>query len=203
MALDPHHGVVKTVIAAAPDPHARCPEGGGEVTIRYSARLASNGFQFASCPAVSPGTGGGSGGVGGGGGGEGVVGDDDDEGLTVTMGREMLVPGLERGVASMRVGERASFTVQPALAYGKDGSPDGNVPSNATVVYDVELVDAQPRPKTIWEMSDDVRGATCATLFVCLCLFAVLALPFPLLTIRSLRLCCHATGHVCMYVVGW
>lgn len=154
-------GVVKKIVK-----HARAdaptPQGGGEVTIRYTARLARNGFQFDCSPPPAEG--------------------EPDEGLTVTMGRDMLitgvwvhgsvarrrgsaavtrhvayVPGFERGIASMAAGEVATLTVQPKYAYGEEGSPDGQVPANAVLEYHVELVSAHPRPKTLHEMTDEVR----------------------------------------------
>ena len=61
-------------------------------------------------------------------------------------------------MASMAVGEIATFTVLPAYGYGAEGSPDGQVPPNATLTYHVELVEAHPRPKSLYEMTDEVSG---------------------------------------------
>lgn len=39
----------------------------------------------------------------------------------------------------MRVGDRRTLTIPPALAYGKRGVP-GAIPANATLEFDIELV---------------------------------------------------------------
>mmetsp|Transcript_121693 Transcript_121693/g.306138 ORF Transcript_121693/g.306138 Transcript_121693/m.306138 type:complete len:568 (+) Transcript_121693:30-1733(+) len=51
-----------------------------------------------------------------------------DQMLTFSLGEFEVIPGLETGVASMRVGERAAFTVHPDLAYGFAGCGGGVIP---------------------------------------------------------------------------
>uniref|UniRef100_A0A6N2JZR7 peptidylprolyl isomerase n=1 Tax=Salix viminalis TaxID=40686 RepID=A0A6N2JZR7_SALVM len=49
------------------------------------------------------------------------------------------VEGWDEGVAPMKSGERAIFTVPPNLAYGEAGSPP-LIPPNATLVFDIEML---------------------------------------------------------------
>ena len=56
------------------------------------------------------------------------------------LGKSPLLPGFFEGVLGMKEGERRRLTIPPALAYGALGK--GAVPPDATLEYDVELVDA-------------------------------------------------------------
>jgi FKBP-type peptidyl-prolyl cis-trans isomerase FkpA len=48
------------------------------------------------------------------------------------------IAGWRQGVAGMKVGGQRRLIVPPAMAYGSTGS--GNIPPNAALVFDVELV---------------------------------------------------------------
>ena len=56
-----------------------------------------------------------------------------------------VIDGLARGVATMRVGERARLTCAPDWAHGSLGLPP-HIPGNATLCYDIELVDTAEGP---------------------------------------------------------
>uniref|UniRef100_A0A2S2Q1C7 peptidylprolyl isomerase n=1 Tax=Sipha flava TaxID=143950 RepID=A0A2S2Q1C7_9HEMI len=56
-----------------------------------------------------------------------------------TLGNYELLPGLEIGVKTMRIGENARFIVSPELAYREMGCPP-RIPPNATILFDVHLV---------------------------------------------------------------
>jgi len=55
------------------------------------------------------------------------------------IGEEQVVPGLEKAVVNLSVGERAKVVIPAALAYGKQGFP-GKVPSDMDIIFDLELV---------------------------------------------------------------
>jgi FK506-binding protein 8 len=53
-----------------------------------------------------------------------------------------VVQGLDMAIALMDVGEKSEIKCNPRFAYGSIGLPSKNIPSDATIVYTVELVDA-------------------------------------------------------------
>jgi peptidylprolyl isomerase len=59
--------------------------------------------------------------------------------FTFTIGMGQVIKGWDAGVAKMKVGEKAKFTMTPDLGYGARGA--GNViPPNATLIFEVELL---------------------------------------------------------------
>lgn len=55
------------------------------------------------------------------------------------IGAGMVIQGWEQGVAGMKIGEKVKLTIPPELAYGEQGA-GGVIPSNATIVFEVELI---------------------------------------------------------------
>jgi FKBP-type peptidyl-prolyl cis-trans isomerase len=58
------------------------------------------------------------------------------------LGRGEVIRGWEEGVATMRVGDKVRLTIPPELGYGARGA-GGVIPPNATLVFEVELLDVR------------------------------------------------------------
>ncbi|KAG6553480.1 hypothetical protein Mapa_004392 [Marchantia paleacea] len=56
-----------------------------------------------------------------------------------TLEQGQVIKGWDIGVATMKKGEQAVFTIAPEYAYGDLGSPP-TIPANATLKFDVELI---------------------------------------------------------------
>jgi hypothetical protein len=98
------------------------PPAGSEVEVHYTGTL-TNGTKFDSSR-------------------------DRDETFKFTLGASEVIQGWDIGVASMKRGERSTFTLTSEYAYGSRGA-GADIPPNATLVFDVELIDwqqAPPRP---------------------------------------------------------
>jgi FKBP-type peptidyl-prolyl cis-trans isomerase FkpA len=57
------------------------------------------------------------------------------------IGKSNAEPGLEEGLLLMRVGDKSKLIIPSYLAYGLHGD-ENKIPKRATLVYDVELLDA-------------------------------------------------------------
>ena len=60
-----------------------------------------------------------------------------------TIGNGEVIKGWEEGVTGMRVGGKRQLRIPPSLAYGAQGTPDGTIPPNATLIFDVQLLAIQ------------------------------------------------------------
>jgi len=70
------------------------------------------------------------------------------------LGSGDAIPGLDRGLAGMRVGGRRRLLVPPDLAFGATGAE--GVPPNASLVFDIELLRLDPVPS--FTITDLVLG---------------------------------------------
>ena len=61
-------------------------------------------------------------------------------GQPATFPLNRVIPCWTEGVQTLKVGGKARLLCPPALAYGKGGVP-GTIPPDATLVFEVELLD--------------------------------------------------------------
>lgn len=67
--------------------------------------------------------------------------------LTVRLGQNQLIPGLESGLDGMKVGGRRTITVPAAQAYGKAGNPAQGIGPNQDLVFVADLIAATDEPE--------------------------------------------------------
>ncbi len=56
------------------------------------------------------------------------------------LGTGKVIKAWDDGIAQLKVGEKATLTCPPEVAYGAAGA-GGVIPPNATLIFDVELVE--------------------------------------------------------------
>lgn len=97
----------------------RAAKAGDQVTVQYVGVSSSTGEQFdASWDSGQP--------------------------FPFELGAGAVIPGWDEGVPGMKVGGRRQLTIPPDLAYGPEGTPDGSIAPNETLVFVVDVVDIQP-----------------------------------------------------------
>lgn len=62
------------------------------------------------------------------------------EPIEFKVGKGAVIKGWDEGIGTLRVGGQRRLLLPPALAYGSKGTPDGAIPPNATLCFEVELV---------------------------------------------------------------
>jgi peptidylprolyl isomerase len=73
------------------------------------------------------------------------------------LGEGQVIKGWDEGIALLNVGDKATFTIPPQLAYGSQGAGDVIGP-NETLIFEVELLNIIEAPKPF-----DVKGKDTTT----------------------------------------
>mmetsp|Transcript_32937 Transcript_32937/g.61405 ORF Transcript_32937/g.61405 Transcript_32937/m.61405 type:complete len:586 (+) Transcript_32937:74-1831(+) len=90
------------------------PKAGDDVTVHYVGTLEADGSEFDSSRGR-------------------------DQPFVFPLGKGQVIQGWDLGVATMKKGELAKFTLSSEYAYGESGSPP-KIPGGATLVFEVELL---------------------------------------------------------------
>ena len=72
------------------------------------------------------------------------------------LGAGKVIKGWDLGVATMKKGEKALFILRSEYAYGAQGSPP-KIPANATLHFEIELLDISQEPPTKWDYTSEQR----------------------------------------------
>ncbi|WP_426573769.1 FKBP-type peptidyl-prolyl cis-trans isomerase [Aquihabitans sp. McL0605] len=69
-----------------------------------------------------------------------------DRPLTVRLGQNQLIAGLETGLTGMKVGERRQIVIPAAEAYGKDGNAAQGIGADEDLVFIADLISLTDTP---------------------------------------------------------
>jgi FKBP-type peptidyl-prolyl cis-trans isomerase len=74
----------------------------------------------------------------------GKIFDGTEEGMPVRFKVNSLIAGWSEALALMKVGDRWEIVIPSKLGYGEAGTPDGSIPANQTLVFELELKKVTP-----------------------------------------------------------
>jgi peptidylprolyl isomerase len=57
------------------------------------------------------------------------------------IGQAQVIPGWDQGLIGAKIGERRRLVIGSENAYGAEGRPDGGIPANSPLAFEVDIVD--------------------------------------------------------------
>merc|ERR1711936_1087948 len=66
--------------------------------------------------------------------------DNGGEPFEFVTGIGQVIEGWEVAIPQLSLGQRASVTLSPDMAYGEAGAGEGVIPPNATLIFDIEII---------------------------------------------------------------
>jgi len=66
---------------------------------------------------------------------------DKGEPFVFTLGADKVIKGWDKGLLGAKVGEKRKLTIPPELAYGQAGAAGGKIPANATLIFEIEVLE--------------------------------------------------------------
>lgn len=83
---------------------------------------------------------------------------DRNQPFSFKVGMGQVIAGWDEGFQLLKVGDKATFTIPSQIAYGTSGAGGGAIPPNATLIFDVEVIDAVESPKPRAAVPFEVAG---------------------------------------------
>ncbi|GFE52674.1 peptidyl-prolyl cis-trans isomerase [Babesia ovis] len=121
-------GVVKTILTEAK--YDEKPENGHEVEVHYTGKFESGSVFDSSHKRNAT--------------------------FKFILGAGNVIKGWDVGVASMKLGEKSLFVIQPEYGYGAAGA-GSSIPPNSVLHFEIELINSRPKPKDSNDMSTEER----------------------------------------------
>ena len=69
-----------------------------------------------------------------------------ERGQPVEFQLNQVIPGWTEGLQLVKKGGKIQLVIPPALGYGKQGA-GASIPPNSTLIFDVEVLDVNPKPE--------------------------------------------------------
>lgn len=66
---------------------------------------------------------------------------DRGEPFVFTLGAGQVIKGWDKGLLGAKVGEKRRLTIPSELAYGQAGAAGGKIPANATLIFEIEVLE--------------------------------------------------------------